>query len=76
MLIVSTSTVLISPTVLVPAHLSMLPDTFLATASTCSRVYLGRMLAKEVNYFFEQNSWILLINKVPRRQHSLDTLYE
>lgn len=67
---------LICPTVFVPANFNMLPDSFLATVSACSHVYMGRMLAKEVNYFFEQNSWILMINKVPRKQHGLDTLYE
>lgn len=75
-LIASTSIMLICPTAFVPANFNMLPDAFLATVSACSHVYMGRMLAKEVKYFFEQNSWILMINKVPRKQHGLDTLYE
>lgn len=76
MLIVSTSIMLISATVFVPAHFNMLPYASLATVSTCSHVYSERMLAREVNYFLEQNSRILMINKVPQEQHGLDTLYE
>lgn len=74
MLIVSTSKMLISATVFVPAHFNTLPDASPATVSTCSRVYLESTLAREVNYFLEQNSWILMINKVPGKQPGSDPL--
>lgn len=76
MLIASTSIMLVFPTAFLPANFNTLPDTFLATVFTCSPAYSGRTLAKEVNYFLEHNAWILLINRIPRKQNGFDTLYE
>lgn len=38
------------------------------THSICSRVYLGRMLAREGSDFLEQNSWILTLNTAGSKQ--------
>lgn len=55
MLIGTASVMLVSPIASVPAHFLLLPDAFMATASTPSHVYLGKMLAKKLYYFLRRN---------------------